>query len=118
MEEDPKAFAKEAFDFLGLPVIEDIDYGRRMSQLSRPRLPFAGVVSRQGANMLRKLGWVELLGKLKSNDFVRSLFYKPYSQAQKPQVEPQLRQKLRDIFEPQVASVEEMVGRNLDAWRQ
>ncbi len=115
---DPKAFAKQAFDFLGLPLIEEIDYGRRMSPLSKSRVPFSGVASKQAANVLRRLGFVKLLGKLKSNDFVRSLFYKPLAQSDKPKMEPHLRGKLRDIFEPQVVRIEQMLERDLAAWRQ
>jgi hypothetical protein len=117
LEENPQNFAKGAFGFLGLPWIEEIDYGRRMSQLSKPRIPLAGTASKQAANLLRRLGWVQLLGKLKSNDRVRSLFYKPYAQDKKPQVNIEIRRKLRGIFEPQVVRVERMTGRNLASWR-
>jgi len=114
---DPQRFAEEAFDFLGLRTIQDIDYDQKMSVLSKPRIPFAGVASKQGANLLRKLGWLELLGKLKSNPLVRGLFYKPYKQEEKPQMDPQMRQKLRDLFEPQVVRVEKITGRDLVHWR-
>jgi len=115
---DPEAFAKQAFHFLELPWVEGIDCGRKMSQLSKSRLPFSGAVSKQGANLLRRLGWVELLGKLKSNHFVRSLFYKPYSGESKPQVEPHIRKMLGEVFEPQIERLEKMLGRDLSAWRE
>ena len=117
LEEDPKSFAQGAFDFLGLPLVEDIDYGRRMSSLSRSRFPGSGTASKKAANLLRKFGRVELLGKLKSNDMVRSLFYRPLALDNKPQMSPRLRVKLRKIFEPQVIRVEQMTGRDLSAWR-
>ncbi len=115
---DPAEFGKQAFQFLGLPFVEEIDYGRRMSQLSESRIPFSGAVSKQAANLLRRLGWVELLGKLKSNHFVRSLFYKPYSSESKPQVEPHVRKMLGEVFEPQIERLEKMLGRDLSAWRE
>ncbi len=114
---DPASFAKQAFDFLDLRFVEEIDYGRRMSQLSKSRLPFSGAVSKQAANLLRRLGWVELLGKLKSNHFVRSLFYKPYSDSSKPQMEPHVRRMLCEVFEPQMERLETMLGRDLSAWK-
>ena len=115
---DPPSFAKQAFDFLGLRFVEEIDYGRKMSQLSESRLPFSGALSKQGANLLRRLGWVELLGKLKSSDFVRSLFYKPYSDNTKPQVEPHVRKMLGELFEPQIERLEKLLGRELTSWRE
>jgi len=117
LEADPKNFAWGAFGFLDLPLVEDIDFGRRMSPLSKSRFPGSGAASKQSANLLRKLGLVELLGKLKSNDFVRSLFYKPLAQSDRPQMEPRIRDRLREIFEPQVARVEQMLERDLAAWR-
>jgi len=118
LSDNPVKFGKQAFQFLGLPFVEEIDYGRRMSQLSKPRLPFSGAVSKQAANFLRRLGWVELLGKLKSNDFVRSLFYKPYLDKSKPQMEPHVRKMLGEVFEPQIDRLEKMLGRDLSAWRE
>ena len=78
LEADPRAFAGQAFDFLDLPLVERIDYGRQMSKLSRSRFPLSGPLSRMGANTLRRLGWVNLLGSLKSNPQFRALFYRPY----------------------------------------
>jgi len=114
---DPVSFAKQAFDFLGLRFVTEIDYGRKMSPLSKPRLPFSGAVSKQAANLLRKLGWVNLLGKLKSSRAVRGIFYKPYTQQDKPDVDPQVREMLKDVFEPQIVRLEEMLGRDLASWR-
>ena len=117
LEADPKDFARQAFEFLDLPLVEDIDYGRRMSPLSRSRFPGSGAVSKKLANFLRKIGCVELLGKMKSNDFVRSLFYSPLEQSDKPQMESRIREQLLEKFEPQVARIEKMLGRDLAAWR-
>jgi len=114
---NPKRFAEEAFGFVGLRALPEINYDQKMSVLSKPRIPFAGAASKQAANLLRKLGWVELLGKLKSNPWVRGLFYKPYKSEEKPQMDPPMRQKLRDLFEPQILRIEKMTGRDLLHWR-
>ncbi len=118
LSDDPADFGRQAFQFLGLRFVEEIDYGRKMSPLSKSRLPYSGAVSKQAANFLRKLGWVELLGKLKSNDFVRSIFYKPYKDASKPQMEPHVRKMLAEVFEPQIERLEKRLGRDLSAWRE
>ena len=115
---DPVEFGREAFEFVGLRFVEEIDYGRKMSALSKPRLPMSGYVSKQAANLLRKLGWVELLGRLKSNKFVRGLFYKPYETADKPQMNVETRQRLLDRFTPQVEELESMLDRDLSHWKQ
>lgn len=117
LEADPQAFAGEAFAFLGLPLVDSIDYGERKSVLSRSRFPLSGPLSKLGALTLRRLGWVNLLGTLKSNPRFRSLFYKPYAAADKPRVAPETRKRLSEIFAPQIDALEQMLGRDLSAWR-
>lgn len=117
LEADPRAFAGEAFAFLGLPLIDSIDYGERKSVLSRSRFPLSGPLSKIGAKSLRRLGWVNLLGTLKSNPQFRALFYQPYDAADKPRVAPETRQRLSEIFAPQIDTLETMLGRDLSAWR-
>lgn len=117
LEADPRAFAGEAFAFLGLPLVDTIDYGERKSVLSRSRFPLSGPLSKVGAKTLRRLGWVNLLGTLKSNPRFRSIFYKPYDAADKPRVAPDTRKRLGEIFAPQIDALEQMLGRDLSAWR-
>jgi hypothetical protein len=74
-------------------------------------------LSKLGAHALRKLGWVNLLGTLKSNPQFRALFYKPYAADKKPQVSLETRKRLGDIFAPQIDALEAMLGRDLSAWR-
>ena len=117
LEADPRTFAGQVFEFLDLPLVDEIDYGQRMSVLSRSRFPLSGPLSKFGAHTLRKLGWVNLLGTLKSNPRFRALFYKPYEASDKPLVLPETRKRLSDIFAPQIDALEKMLGRDLSAWR-
>ena len=117
LEDDPRSFAEQAFDFLGLRTDDDIDYGQRMSVLSKSRWPLAGTISKMGANTLRKLGWVSLLGRLKSNPRFRALFYKPYTADDRPQIAATTRRMLSETFAPQIDRIEKMLGRDLSHWR-
>lgn len=117
LEQDPRAFAGEAFAFLGLPLVDSIDYGERKSVLSHSRFPLSGPLSKLGALTLRRLGWVNLLGTLKSNPRFRSIFYKPYADADKPRVTPETRKRLSEIFAPQIDALEDLLDCDLSAWR-
>jgi hypothetical protein len=117
LETDPRAFAGQAFELLNLPLVDEIDYGQRMSVLSCSRFPLSGPLSKLGAHALRKLGWVNLLGTLKSNPQFRSLFYKPYATDEKPQIAPDTRKRLSEVFAPQIDALEKMLSRDLSAWR-
>lgn len=118
LEEDPQLFGENAFQFVGLPPTDGIDFGRRMSQVSRSRFPLSGALSKQTANFLRRIGWVNLLGWAKSNDTVRSLFYKPYQLDEKPQPDPDSKAKLHEIFSPQIDRLQEMLSCDLSHWRE
>lgn len=117
LEDDPKAFAAQAFQHLDLRVVDEIAYGERMSVLSKSRFPLSGTLSKIGANTLRKLGWVNLLGRLKSNKAFRSLFYKAYTSDDRPQIASDTRRMLSDTFAPQIDRLEKMLGRDLSHWR-
>lgn len=118
LEANPKSFAAQAFAFLGLETLDSIDYGQRMNQLAAPQFPLAGVISKQGANLLRRLGWVNILGRLKHSGRFRSLFYKPYGTGEKPQMSVAARRRLQQAFAGQIDRLEEILGRNLAHWRE
>lgn len=118
LESDPEAFAKCAFHFVGLSEAPSIDYGARLAKLSSPRFPLAGVFSRQAANFLRRLGWVNLLGKLKNHPLVRPIFYRPFSDDNRPTMRDDTRDYLRQVFSPQIDRLETMLGCDLGHWRQ
>lgn len=117
LEEDPEAFAKCAFSFVGLGEAPAIDYGARLSKLSSPRFPLAGVISRQAANLLRRLGWVNLLGKVKNDPRIRPLFYRPFSADDRPTMRDETRKYLRQTFSTQIDRLETMFDRDLTHWR-
>ncbi len=117
LENNPRAFARQAFDHVGLRFVDEIDYGQKMSPLSKSRFPLSGTLSKMGANTLRKLGWVNMLGRLKSNKTFRSMFYKEYSADERPEVAASTRGLLGEKFAPQIDRLEEMLGRDLSHWR-
>lgn len=117
LQDDPAAFAKSAFDFVGLSEAPSINYGTRLSKLSSPRFPLAGTLSRQAANLLRRFGWVGVLGKLKNHPLVRPVFYRPYTDNDRPTMCRETREYLREVFSPQIDRLEGMLGRDLTHWR-
>jgi hypothetical protein len=117
LQEDARGFADEAFRHVGLKAIDGIDYDRRYSQLSNSRWPLAGKLTKVGANTLRRLGWVSLLGHLKSSAAFRSVFYKPMAADERPTIKLETRKRLSEIFAPQIDRLEVMLRRDLTHWR-
>lgn len=118
LEEDTEAFASRAFDFVGLPPALSIDYGTRLAKLSSPRFPLAGVLSRQAAHALRRLGWVNLLGRLKNHPLVRPIFYRPFTEQDRPAMPAETRKHLQQVFAPQIDRLESMLNQDLTHWRR
>jgi hypothetical protein len=117
LQANPKAFAAEAFQFVGLRFIDEIDYYTRVSVLDTPRFPLAGHIRKRGARLLRRLGWVNLLGRLKTNPRLSGVFCRRYEPTERPQMSPETRKRLNDIFAPQIDRLEKMLGRDLSNWR-
>jgi len=117
LQADPKAYAADAFRFLGLRVVDEIDYETRISVLDTPRFPFAGHIRKGCANALRRLGWVNMLGRLKSNPRIAGLFCRRYQPSERPQVSPETRKRLSEIFAPQIDRLEKTLDRDLSNWR-
>lgn len=117
LEADPRKFATDAFEFVGLPPTDTVDYGVRMNVRWKSRWPLSGPISKLGAITLRKLGWVELLGRVKGNPRIRAIFRKPLAVGDRPEIAPETRRRLNAIFAPQIDRLESMLDRDLSAWR-
>lgn len=115
--EDPRRFARRAFDFVGVGFVEGLDYDIIINPLSRPTVHGSGKLSKLAANTLRKLGWLGLLGAAKRHPVVRSIFYSSLQQHEKPEMDPNIREELLQLFEPHTSRLEEMLGVDLSAWR-
>lgn len=117
LQASSRRFAEQAFEFVGLRTVDYIDYDERKSVLSKSRFPLSGTLSKIGANTLRKLGWVELLGKLKSDNRFRSLFYRPYAATERPNMDAATRKQLSEVFASQIDRLEKLIDRDLSHWR-
>ena len=118
LEENTEAFATRAFEFVGLSPCPTIDFGTTLAKLSTPRFPLAGVISRQAAHAMRRLGWVNLLGRLKNHPLVRPIFYRPFTQDDRPSMPEETRKFLQDTFAPQIDRLEKMLNCDLSHWRK
>lgn len=115
---DPRAFAQEIYGHLDLEFLDHLDYETAKSPQASPRFPLSAWMSRRAADLLRGLRQEELLGKLKSNSIVRSMFLKTYARDAIPQMASETRQRLRDVFDADISRLEGLVERDLSAWRQ
>lgn len=117
LKRDPKKYAEEVYDFLGLQFNNDFEYGKKVRAARKPRSFLAARVAKLGALTARKMGMAQTVGKIKRSRLANVL-YKNYQQGEKPVINPDTRAKLIKKFEPDIAALESMLDVDLSDWRK
>lgn len=116
LKKDSTAFAKEAFNFLNVPYIEDLAYQQQVLPASKARSVLVAKIAKLGANMARDLGMVALVGQVKTSK-IASMLYKPYKKGTKPVLSPQTAMELRRRFSDDIIELESLLNVNLTSWQ-
>jgi hypothetical protein len=112
---NPAAYAREIFDFLGLPFVASIDYQRKVLPASRARnVRFARLV-KAVAWQLREYGVLRPIGVAKRSPLM-NLLYQPLEGAGRPRIPEQAAKWLRDYYRDDVARLSTLLGRDLSHW--
>lgn len=115
LKADPQGFACKVFKFLELPFSAAVDYGKKVLPASRPRNYLLAGLAKEGANLARALGLLELVGMVKTSRLVQ-LLYKPYDQNDRPTLHPETKHFLRELFAPDIQSLEYLLETDLSHW--
>lgn len=115
LREDPAAFAKEIFDFLGLSFRDDIDYERKVIPSSRPRSHLLAYLMRHGAGLARRFRMETIVGKVKNSPY-SDLLYIPYTSVDKPKISIDTRTRLNSIFEDDIRTLQDLLEVDLSRW--
>lgn len=116
LKADPREFAGEIFDFLGVSPLEGFPYERRVLAAARPRVHGLARLAKRGADLFRELGLARLVGAVKRSPTVRRLLYRTYRREEKPRLHPATRARLAERFRPEVERLEELLGVALEGW--
>ena len=116
LKRNPKEFARSIFDYLGVDFIETIDYNRKSLPASKPRSFYLAKAAKKTANLLRELGFLTLLGKLKRNKYIQTILYKPYNEGEKPEMKKEDFELVYDIFKTDIEILENLLNKKLDHW--
>ena len=114
LKKDPRNFAKDIFDYLNVDFIE-LDFNRKVLPASKPRIFLLAKLAKKSANLLRELGWIKLLGKIKANRYIQTILYKPYK-SEKFVMSREQFEMLFDIFVRDIRDLEKIVNKKLDNW--
>ncbi len=116
LEESTRDFAREVFDCLGVPFVDDLPYEKRVLPASRPRIDKLARVAKLGANLARTAGMTALVGRVKGSRLVNRLLYRPYRQEDRPTINPATEAGLRDRLREDVRELQDLLSTDLSHW--
>lgn len=111
---DPRGFAEEVFEFLGIRFVEDLPYETRILTASRPRSMVLARLAKLGAGTARRVGLTSLVGRIKSNPQVVRALYRPYDK--RPTMDPATAAELRERFRDQIVELQTLLSVDLSHW--
>lgn len=114
---DAAAFAARIFAFLGVDFVEDLPYHERVLGASQARSRAVAHLMKSGANFARELGWLRLVGRVKSSPAVQRLLYRTYAPRSQPVLRPETAEGLGHLFYDETSALEAWTGRDLSAWK-
>lgn len=117
LEADPRRFAADVFDFIGIPAVDEIDFERRVLPASRPRNFALARALKAGARLARGVGMTRLVGMVKRGPMT-SIAYRPYTTADRPLMDSETRAKLVETLRPEVERLENALDVDLSRWLQ
>lgn len=115
LEKSPRDFAKNIFKVLNVDFIETLPYEKKVLPASKPRSYFLAKLAKKSANLLRNLGMVNLLGKIKTNELILKLLYKPYEK--KPSMPPEIKEFLiENYFKKDIELLSQITNKDFSFW--
>jgi len=115
LQTDPRSYAEEVFDFLGIGLDESIEYERRIMAAAKPRSALIARIAKIGANAARDCGFTKLVGRIKYSRLA-AMLYRPYAQGEREIMKPETRKYLNETFAPDIAELEQLLGCSLKHW--
>lgn len=117
LKKDPRHYASQVYDFLGLSFNEAFDYDKKVREARAARNVYLARLAKHGALMARKLGLVNLVGAVKHGLAAR-LLYRPLKKGEAPKMDPEVGKRLLERYIPDIEATEKLLGVNLDHWKQ
>ena len=117
LKKDPRHYASQVYDFLGLSFNEAFDYDKKVREARAARNVHLARLAKHGALMARKLGLVKLVGAVKHGLAAR-LLYRPLKKGEAPKMDPEVGKRLLERYIPDIEATEKLLGVNLDHWKR
>jgi len=116
LKKEPKKFAKEIFNFLGVNMVDDINYYEKFLPASKPRSFYVAKLAKKSAVFLRELGFVNFLGQIKSNRIIQKILYVPYDKSAKPKMTKKQFDIIYPILKKDIELLQEITNKSFKHW--
>jgi Sulfotransferase domain len=110
LKADAQAYADTVFDFLQITRI-DLPPSALRSRMpaGKPRNAGLAAAAKAASRAVKRLGLRRLRSRVKRSVALRQALYQPYA-ADRPTVDPVVAARLRQVFAPEVAALDELLG--------
>lgn len=115
LKENPEKFAKNVFESLNVNFDYDIDYQKIVLPASRSRVPLLTKTVRKCANVVRSIGYPNLVGSIKFSLIARFL-YRTYNPSERPKMHDETRKRLIDVFRSDILKLQDLIDMDLGVW--
>lgn len=111
---NPQRFFDSLCDFLGIEhLVLSSQLREKVLPAGKPRLPRLAKFSREMSWKVRQIGFPGLVGKIKDSRILSRILYCPFETGEKPQISPSARQRLCEIFSPEIQRLDTLLGTDL-----
>jgi len=112
LKKDPKKFALNMFQEIGIEIDNSIEYEKKILPAAEPRNFYIAKIAKKIAVYLRENNFLYILGYLKSNSFINKILFKPYKE--KPTISFEFARYLwKEYFKDDVIKLSELLGKDL-----
>lgn len=113
---NPEKLTQGLLAFLGVNMLEDLSIRARINVSATSRVPRLTAGARKLAQLARNAGFSGVIGKLKYSALRQLVFTSAASG--EIQIDRESFLRMQAAFLPDIAALEEMIGRDLSSWRQ
>lgn len=113
---NPQRFFDCLCDFLGLEHIGlPGELRQRVLPAAKPRLRRVAKFARGISWKVRRMGFPGVVGRIKESALLDRVLYSPYQPNERPRISSETRERLHEIFAPEVEQLDTLLGTNLSA---
>ncbi len=109
LKEDSQAYADKLFTFLGVDCISlPSSAMRRRMPASEPRSRALAAAAKTASRLVSRVGLQRVRSRVKRSDRIRQALYRPYTEEDRPRLDPQVAAQLKAEYAPEMRTLDSL----------